>query len=88
MDSEQEQEQGIVDPPIWRREIKPLSQKETLRRRYKQLFGWKPCGMSIRELEQDISTAEFRRFEASTFDKHPKNPTIGDVVQNKNKSED
>ena len=71
--------------PGWHQGPKKLSSKEDLRRRYKKLFGFKPCDLDEKELERVVVSTEADRAYpkgTKTIDPHSR-ATIGDALNMK-----
>jgi len=83
------QEAGKTDSsevkPHWQQGPKVLSAKEALRRRYKKLFGFKPCDLSEKELERAVLSKEAdREYPRGTNIMDPQSrATIGDALKMK-----
>jgi hypothetical protein len=58
-------EPTVAVTPHWHLGPKDLPSREVLRRRFKKLYGYKPCGMTEKMLKQAIELAENRRAEAT-----------------------
>jgi hypothetical protein len=69
--------------PDWHRGPKPLSNVERLRREYKKYYGFKPCGMTEKELERVVRAkedeAEARRYTDNSLVSEGR-ATIGDAL--------
>jgi hypothetical protein len=71
--------------PEWHQGPKKLSNRENLRRRYKKLFGFKPCGLSEKELERIVLATEAdRQYQKTENLMDPQSrATIGDALSMK-----
>jgi len=81
-DSGKTDSSGVV--PHWHQGPKELTRLESLRRQYKKLYGFKPCGWSEKAIEQGIQEAELKRDLARSSQNEldpQERATIGDALE-------
>jgi len=70
------------EAPLPKWEPPPITEKETLRREYKKYYGFKPCSMTVPEIQRAIDAAKQKSGYLTPLIKEGW-PTVGDTITKK-----